>query len=107
MVNYIRKYSCSFVYEGKIDLYTITKINISSIIKHLIENYNVTNFYFSNFNPLEKFVYFVINDRKKENHNIKTINLVDINNKKLKDLTQFIVFLDDIQDEISTFENMN
>ena len=71
MVNIKKKYSCSFIYNGKKELLTLTKMAVSGTLNNLIENNNVTNFYFFDKNLLEDFAYFFITNKKQKNSQLK------------------------------------
>lgn len=92
MVNIKKKYSCSFIYNGKKELLTLTKMAVSGTLNNLIENNNVTNFYFFDKNLLEDFAYFFITNKKQKNSQLKRIKISNkiFKNKNFNEFDEFI-----------------
>ncbi len=126
MVNIKKKYSCSFIYNGKKELLTLTKMAVSGTLNNLIENNNVTNFYFFDKNLLEDFAYFFITNKKQKNSQLKRIKIsnkifknknfnefdefinIQSNNFKfldLKQLSDFCIYIDQDQCDVTVIKN--
>ena len=126
MVNIKKKYSCSFIYNGKKELLTLTKMAVSGTLNNLIENNNVTYFYFFDKNLLEDFAYFFITNKKQKNSQLKRIKIsnkifknknfnefdefinIQSNNFKfldLKQLSDFCIYIDQDQCDVTVIKN--
>lgn len=86
-------YSCCFICLNDNLLNEKIKENTKNIIEDLIFKCNVKNFYFSNLNKFEKFVYEIVSSKKCSEPNIRRIKCrnpfeeVILNNKIYNNLT--------------------
>lgn len=99
---------------------------VSGTLNNLIENNNVTNFYFFDKNLLEDFAYFFITNKKQKNSQLKRIKIsnkifknknfnefdefinIQSNNFKfldLKQLSDFCIYIDQDQCDVTVIKN--